>query len=156
MTNRNFLALAICLSCLGWGAFCYAAPNVADVPQATTEGELFLVKEGGSALPIVVFADAPPFTMQAADQLASYIEKTAGVKPTILHGEPSPLPDRAIWVGHQPVINQLFPNIDFDFKHPEEILIAANDKHLVIAGRDRWDPQHMTTQDRRGREIVGI
>ncbi|MFN2352605.1 MAG: DUF4838 domain-containing protein, partial [Kiritimatiellia bacterium] len=51
--------------------------------------------------------------------------------------------EQAIWVGYQPKLKELFPEIDFDFQHPEEILIACDGKHLVIAGRDRWDPDNL-------------
>jgi hypothetical protein len=80
--------------------------------------------------------------------LASYIEKISGQKPVIIDGEPKQMPARAIWIGVQPVVKTLFPKTDFDFKHPEETLIAANERHLVIAGRDRWDPAHMTAEGR--------
>ncbi len=36
----------------------------------------------------------------------------------------------------------------FEFQHPEETLILANEKHLVIAGRDRWNP---TRTEAKGR-----
>jgi hypothetical protein len=115
---------------------------------------LVLVDSGVSLAPIIVFKDAPPRTRDAAATLAAYIEKTSGVRPEVIEGEPEALPQRAVWVGYQPALKTLFPRLDFDFKHPEEILIAANENHLVIAGRDRWDPQHM---DGRGRlaEITG-
>ncbi len=45
-------------------------------------------------------------------------------------------------------MKSLFPNLDFEFTHPEETLIATNGKHLVIAGRDRWDPEHMEAKGR--------
>ncbi len=102
--------------------------------------------------PIIVFKDAPPRTRDAAVTLADYIEKITGARPEVIDGEPQPLPQRAIWVGFQPALNALFPQTDFAFKHPEEILITANEKHLVIAGRDRWDPQRMEAQV--GREKV--
>ncbi|MCA1808482.1 MAG: DUF4838 domain-containing protein, partial [Kiritimatiellia bacterium] len=105
--------------------------------------QLILVEGGQALAPIVIFKDAPPLTRRAADELAYYIEKTSGARPEIVEGLPDPLPESAIWVGYQPVLNEIFPEIDFDFKYPEEMLIAANDKHLVIAGRDRWDPDHM-------------
>lgn len=117
---------------------------------------LTLVESGEARAPIVVFENAPPFTQQAADELAEYIEKTSGARPEVIEGLPEPLPESAVWVGFQPVLEELFPDLDFNFEHPEEILIAANERHLVIAGRDRWDPEHMTMQDRRGREIVGV
>lgn len=121
----------------------------------TATAELILSRNGESAAPIVVFEDAPPFTRQAADELAEYIEKSTGVRPEILEGMPEPVPDRAIWVGVQPGLDALFPNVDLRFQHPEEILIAANRDHLLIAGRDRWDPDHMTVQTRR-MPVVGI
>ncbi|MCA1810021.1 MAG: DUF4838 domain-containing protein, partial [Lentisphaerae bacterium] len=107
------------------------------------------VENGAARMPIVVFEGAPPFTRQAAEELAEYIEKTSGARPEVLEGQPDPLPDSAIWVGHQPILDTLFPDLDFDFQHPEEILIAANDQHLVIAGRDRWDPEHLVVTFKR-------
>jgi len=98
--------------------------------------------------PIIVFKDAPPRTRDAAVKLAEYIEKISGQEPKVIDGEPQPMPERAIWIGVQAVVQRLFPKTDFEFKHPEETLIAANQKHLVIAGRDRWDPQHMTAKGR--------
>lgn len=80
--------------------------------------------------------------------LAEYIEKISGQKPAILEGEPQPLPERAIWIGVQPAVKTLFPKTDFDFKNAEETLIVASEKHLVIAGRDRWDPAHMEEKGR--------
>ena len=109
---------------------------------------LILVDKGASLAPIIVFKDAPPRTRQAADELAAYIEKVGGVKPQVIEGLPDPVPEHAIWVGFQPKLKELFPKTDFDFKNPEEILIACDGKNLVIAGRDRWDPQHMVGKDR--------
>ena len=110
---------------------------------------LILVDKGVGLAPIIVFKDAPPRTRQAADELAAYIEKVSGVKPTVIEGLPEPVPEHAIWVGFQPKLKELFPKTDFDFKHPEEILIACDGKNLVIAGRDRWDPQHLVLKTDR-------
>ena len=109
---------------------------------------LTLVDKGASLAPIIVFSNAPPMTRKAADELAAYIEKVGGVKPPVLEGLPEPVPEHAIWVGFQPKLKELFPKTDFEFKHPEEILIACDGKNLVIAGRDRWDPQHLVLKDR--------
>ncbi|MCA1808819.1 MAG: DUF4838 domain-containing protein [Lentisphaerae bacterium] len=134
-----------------------AALAIGALTSACTKGaELMLVENGEARMPIVVFEGAPPFTRQAADELAEYIEKTSGARPEVIEGQPDPLPVSAIWVGYQPILDKLFPDLDFNFQHAEEILIAANSNHVVIAGRDRWDPEHMTVPDRRGREIVGI
>ncbi len=124
--------------CAGGAVFvCVFYPALS---AAAAGEELVLVEDGVSKAPIIIFADAPQLTRQSADELAHYIEKTSGARPEVLEGRPDPLPDKAIWVGYQPVLEKLFPDQDFDFKHPEEILIAANASHLVIAGRDRWDP----------------
>ncbi len=122
--------------------FLYAATAVSTAGAGSAR-QLVLVEAGISRAPIIVFENPPPLTRRAADELAYYIEKTSGAKPEVLEGRPDPLPERAIWVGYQPVLTELFPDLDFDFQHPEEILIAANERHLVIAGRDRWDPDHM-------------
>lgn len=108
------------------------------------EPKLVLVGKEISPVPIIVFPDAPPKTRKAADELADYIEKISGARPEVIEGEPEKMPEHAIWVGYQPKLKELFPKLDFDFKNPEEILIAANENHLVIAGRDRWDKDHMT------------
>jgi len=109
-------------------------------------GDLTLVKDGVSQAPIVVFQNAPPRTRQAAEELASYLEKISGARPKILAGKPDPMPKQAIWVGIQPAVKKLFPDVDFDFQHPEEIFIAASENHLVIAGRDRWHPEHLVVE----------
>lgn len=120
------------------------APTHAPVASSDTNGNVALVVDGEDAAPIVVPADLPHFTRQAADILAEYIEKVSGAKPEILEGTPDPVPARAIWVGYQPIMDDLFPGIDLTFNHPEEILLAANGNHVVIAGRDRWDPDFLT------------
>ena len=111
---------------------------------SSAPAEIVLVRDGVSLAPIVIFENAPPKTRRAADELAEYIEKTSGARPVVLEGRPEPIPENAVWVGYQPVLEDIFPNLDFDFQHPEEILIAANEQHLVIAGRDRWDPDNLT------------
>lgn len=122
-------------------ASCVEGPN-----ESSTPPKLVLVEEGVSRVPIVVFEAAPPMTRRAADELAEYIEKASGARPKVIAGRPDPMPVSAIWVGYQPVLEKLFPDLDFAFEHPEEILIAANDQHLVIAGRDRWDPEHLEVE----------
>ncbi|MHC4874829.1 MAG: tetratricopeptide repeat protein, partial [Planctomycetota bacterium] len=97
------------------------------------EEGLTLVKDGKSLVPIVVFKDAPPYTKRAADELAEYLKKISGANVEVISGTPDSLPESAIWVGYQEVLDKLFPKIDFKFKKAEEILVSANDKHLVIA-----------------------
>jgi len=115
--------------------------------------ELKLVANGAAPAPIIIFKDAPPLTRQAADELALYIEKISGAKPQVIEGLPEPVPEHAIWVGYQPKLKELFPKVDFELKHPEEILIACDGKNLVIAGRDRWDPNCMTITRPRGKPV---
>jgi len=108
--------------------------------RAADDG-LVLVKDGAGAIPIVVADDATPRTRDAAAEMAATIGKITGATPEILQGTPAEIPAHAIWVGYQPRLKELFPSVDFEFKHPEEILLAANANHLVIAGRDFWDPK---------------
>ncbi len=110
--------------------------------------DLILASKDTPPIPIIVYADAPPRTREAAEVLAGYIEKISGKKPLVMLGASSPAPDSAIWLGVQPEVRALFPKVDFDFNHPEEIVIAANEKHVVIAGRDRWDPARLEVRTR--------
>jgi len=111
-------------------------------------GDFTLADRGAPPTPIIVPKDASPRTRDAAVTLAEYIEKISGAKPAVMDGETRPVPERAIWIGVQPLVKALFPTTDFSFKQSEETLIAANEKHLVIAGRDRWDPAHMEVKGR--------
>jgi hypothetical protein len=114
------------------------------VPWVTPHAaDLVLASKDAPPVPIIVFKDAPPRTREVADVLAGYMEKISGKKPAVLEGAPQAMPASAIWIGVQPEVKALFPKVDFDFKHPEEIVIAANEKHVVIAGRDRWDPARL-------------
>lgn len=117
---------------------------------ASQADEFVLVAKGTPPAPIIVYKDAPPRTREVANVLADYVGKISGQKPDVIEGEPSPLPLHAIWIGVQPEVKALFPKIDFEFKHPEEIVIASNENHVVIAGRDRWDPANLDITTREG------
>ncbi len=108
---------------------------------ATPKSELTLVEGGESRAPIVVAEDLSPRTLAAVDELAGYIEQISGARPEILTGRPDPLPQHAIWIGYQPVLDQVFPRVNFQFDQPEEVLIHADGRNVVIAGRDVWNPQ---------------
>lgn len=109
-----------------------------------TAGDFVVVENTKTRAPIILFPGAPPRTVAAAEELADSIEKISGTRPEIIHGAPGSIPAHAIWVGYQPAIEDLFPDTDFDFQHPEEILIKANPDHLFLGGRDRWDPDNLT------------
>jgi len=118
------------------------------MPATVDASEFVLVdiEQGLSPAPLVLFADAPPKTREAAVELADYIQKICGERPRLIEGAPQSTPDRAIWIGYQPKLKELFPNIDFNFRHPEEVVIAATGNHVVIAGRDRWNPEHLSVE----------
>ena len=99
--------------------------------------ELVLVKDRKSLAPIILPENATPDTRRAASELQNYFEKISGAKPDIVTGWPDPVPEPAIWVGVQAGLTALFPETSLTFQYPEEILLAANAKHLIIAGRDR-------------------
>ncbi|MBN1672844.1 MAG: DUF4838 domain-containing protein [Kiritimatiellae bacterium] len=104
---------------------------------ALSRADLVWVDGGVCRAPIVLARDAPAATAQAATDLARYVEKISGVKPPILAGAPEPLPATAIWVGAQPALARLFPGLPPAFEKPEEVLIACNGRHALVAGRDR-------------------
>lgn len=108
--------------------------------------EFVIAEQGEIRVPLILFENAPPLTRGAAEELAAGIERICGTKPELVEGTPDPVPERAIWLGFQPAVATLFPDLDFEFSHPEEILIANNGKHLVIAGRDRWDPERLVVE----------
>lgn len=104
--------------------------------------------EGVPPAPIVVAADAPPRSVEAAHTLAEYVGRICGERPTVITSLSGPLPDRSIWVGVQPRVERLLPQVDLTFQHPEETLLAANERCLLLAGRDRWDPAHTEAKGR--------
>lgn len=100
--------------------------------------DMVWVAPGMPPAPIVVpLEDPTDSVVEAANDLADYIERISGSRPEVLHGAPNPLPERAVWVGIQPAVHKIFPDLDLSFTRPEEILIAAADGQLLIAGRDR-------------------
>lgn len=128
--ENSVIACGFCAACL----FALGPLVLAD---DGTAGKLVLVENGIRRAPIVVAPGAPPATVRAAQELADYIEKISGARPAVLEGAPTPVPDRAIWVGVQPLLNDLFPSLRLTFDKPESIFIAANGRHLAIVGRDR-------------------
>ncbi len=87
--------------------------------------------------PIIIPKEAPASIREATQALADYVRQICGTKPGIVEGSPTPLPDRAIWVGLHPELPRLMPGVKLEFAHPEETLIAIGTKHVIIAGRDR-------------------
>lgn len=102
-------------------------------------GDLVLVRDGRSPVPIIIPQEASPALQDAADDLAHHLFLISGAKPKVSQGVPQPMPDAAIWVGYQPVLLGLLPGIDLELHKPEEILFASNSQHLAILGRDRFD-----------------
>jgi hypothetical protein len=132
------------------------AQHASRVGQPSRKLEIFadraalpLISPDGVALPILVAEGAPPHTKAAAVRIADGIERIGGVRPKIFEKLPDPVPARAIWVGHQPAMDAAFPGVDFTFRHPEEIVLAANENHVALTGRDRWDPKFSTVEGRR-------
>jgi len=117
--------------------------------QALKGKALKLVTEDRRALPVILPENAPPDTKDAANLLAECVEKISGVRPEIIEGLPGVLPDRAIWIGYQPAMDALFPGVDFTYALPEEIVMAGNENHVAITGRDKWDPEFPTLPGRR-------
>ena len=116
--------------------FYILAVFILSIQIATADDFIFSDIESGVIPPPIVIADKASLqTRNAAVTLMDYIEKITGVRPELIEGCPEPFPFRAVWVGYQHALDKLFPKIDFNFRQPEEILIAANTKHLVIVSQ---------------------
>jgi len=111
----------------------------------TERMDMKLVDHGVSKAPIVLATNASRSVVQAANDLAIYIEKISGARPDVVKGNPDPLPEHAVWVGPHPRLAEVFPDRDFKFRHPEEILIACNGRNLVITGNGPGAPNAVYT-----------
>ena len=116
---------------------CFCLLLLAGIFCTAPAAEMVIVKNGADPAPIVIAPEALPENVLAANCLAEYIEKISGARPAVITNAPDPAPEKAIWIGVQPAISKLLPNIKADFPHPEEILIACDGMNLLIAGRDK-------------------
>lgn len=117
--------------------------------EVGTDKNIVIVENGKNAWPIIVYPEAPPRTRACAEELADYIAKISGVRPNVSYRTPATIPAKAIWIGVQPPVQQLFADEDLDFHAPEEIIIRSTSDHVLIAGRDRWVEGGMIAQGRR-------
>jgi len=101
---------------------------------AAWAADMTWVRDGRPECVIVVSENTPRPVKQAAHELVEYVEKITGASLEIIEGLPDPLPEHAVWVGPHPQLSVIFPNLDFHFKQPEEILIACDGRNLVITG----------------------
>jgi len=115
-----------------------------DNPPAGKSTAFALVKEGRPLAPLVLAPDATPRNREAARELATAIRNISGAEVEILEATPATAPARAVWIGRQPGMEKLFPGVDLELTQPEEIRLVTTTDHLLIAGRDRFDPKHFT------------
>jgi hypothetical protein len=65
--------------------------------------------------PIIIPKDASASIREATKALADYVRQICGTKPGIVEGSPTPLPDRAIWVGLHPELPRRMPGVKLEF-----------------------------------------
>lgn len=97
-------------------------------------GAFVLAEEGEARAVIVLHDDAPTYTRQAAEDLADYLHRITGGTFEIVV-EP-PQGQRRIWVGDHPALADHMAGLEFDPRHPEQVLITAREDDLAILGRD--------------------
>jgi len=130
--RREFIKTTSTFS-LGIGAF-----HSSFIPMINyKKGHMVLVENGQVKVPIITAIDAPAEILNAANDLANYIEKICGSRPKVISGTKS-IPKSAVWIGVQPKVIEIFGDLNTGFQYPEEILIACKDRHLLIAGRDNF------------------
>lgn len=132
MRIRQILFLAV-----AWCICSYSA--------AAAELELFAP---GKILPVVMATDAFPNTVQAGQDLITYLEKISGQRPQLLTGANAELPAAAIWIGAHPALPRVFPGVDLSFQYPEETRIYCDGKNLLIIGKDVLRGQGKTALQR--------
>jgi len=128
------------------GSACSDPSSEASASWAPNAETFALVKEGQALAPLVLAKDATPRNREAAQELAKAIREMSGADIEILELAPSNAPARAVWIGIQPGMDALFPGADLELKEPEEIRLVTTNDHLLIAGRDRYDPDHFTVE----------
>lgn len=99
------------------------------------KSEMSIVKNGKNIVPIIISSKASRTIKNAAKELADYLEKISGIRPKILKSD-TPAVASAIWLGAHQKCKEIFPKLNLEFKHPEEILIACNGKNLLITGKN--------------------
>lgn len=120
--------------------FVQAAPD-AKTGDGPAGAAFALVKDGKALAPLVLAADATPRNREAAKDLADAIRKISGAEVKIIEASPAEAPERAVWIGLQPGLEKLFPGVDLKLTQPEEVRIVSSENHLLIAGRDLFDPK---------------
>ena len=90
---------------------------LADAAEFADLAEFVLVdvNSGVAPAPLILFPDAPQKTREAAVELADYVEASCGVRPRLMDGIDK-APSRAVWIGYQPKLKELFPKLDFEFQ----------------------------------------
>ena len=131
--NRRIVKRVLLVAVLG------VSSSVAGTARAAG---MLLVDKGAGSVPIIVASNAPPATLKAAEELVAYVEKISGASPQIFNEPPDG--EGAVWVGFHLKVADLFPRVDFDFLHPEEILMVCDGTNVLIAGRDRMAGTNQT------------
>lgn len=138
ISRRAFIEATTALT-LGYGV----SQTSLGASLASGAGKLVLAKKGDTAVPIVVTQEVSETNLRAANELAEYIWKITGARPQVLRGG-HPISRSAVWVGIHPDASKLWPNLKLNFSHPEEVLVACDGRHLLIAGRDRFRGEKQT------------
>lgn len=138
---RHLLPIAITglVCCAGFSHNSIAADRKAEASES-----FILVKDAQPLASVVLPADATPRNREAANELVAAIRAISGAELKIIEATPSNPPERGVWIGLQPGMATLFPDTNLELTKPEEIVIATGKNHLLIAGRDRFDRNHMS------------
>ncbi len=106
--------------------------------QSSAMASITVASPEAGAIPIVVAADAADSVVEAANDLAEYIGKISGLRPEVIQGAPTVVPESALWVGLQPGLPGALAERVGEWSQPEEIVFVSDGGHVLIAGRDRF------------------
>src|SRR5690606_34101958 len=72
---------------------------------------------------------------KAAALLVDHVERMSGARLPVVSDPGAVETENRIWIGLRPEVVERFPEIDFSFPKPEELLMLAARGDLVLAGR---------------------
>lgn len=107
-----------------------------DWGESDAENLVVLVKEGRPAATIILSEDWSGEDELVVDLLVDSIEKMSGARLSIVSDPELVETENRIWIGFRPELIEHFPEADFGFAKPEELVMIAEPGDLVLAGRD--------------------
>ncbi len=103
---------------------------------ADTENLVVLVADGQPAATVVLPENPTGEHERAANLLVDSVEQMSGARLSVVSDPGLVETGNRIWIGLRPELTQYFPEADLGFTKPEELVMIAKPRELLLAGRD--------------------